>query len=757
MKKNNIVLFALLALSFQCTVKDRRNQLIKYADPIIGTAKATTASALKHSIGGSELRGQTFPAVGVPHGMTQWTPQTQASETKCLPSYYYEKDSIQGFRASHWMSGSCTKDYGSVTLMPTSGKYARNPAKRASHFDHGKETSTPAYYAVQLDDYGILAEMTAMSHSGMLQFTFDHQGETRYIIVEANSDSNEGYVKVNLKDNEIIGYNPVRRIYQGWGESAGFKGYFVIKFSNPIKKIETNNNHSDHNQIVTVSFEPLDKITVQTGLSFTSIEDARKNLLAEIGNYGFTQVRKEAEKQWNAVLGKIQISGGSDDDKIKFYTALYHANLLPRIFSDVDGKYVGFAEDSTIHVAKNFHYYADFSMWDTYRALDPLLCITEPKAVGDMVQSLLMKAKQGGWLPIFPAWNNYTSAMIGDHAIAMICDAYARDIRDFDVDLAWKMMYKNAFVYNIDSASYKSGKGRRALDTYLKYHYLPLEEKVPDSFHKEEQVSRTLEYAFDDFTLGQFAKSLGKDSAYQILMQRAKNWTNVFDTTTGYVRGRYVNGSWIEPFEPNATRARFITEGSPFQYTWYVPQDVYGLMNKMGGKSRFIQRLDTLFNQGYYWHGNEPGHQIVYLYPYAGEAWKTQQWVKTIIDEEYDTGPGGLSGNEDAGQMSAWLVLSMMGFYPVCPGTPYYIIGAPAFDEITINLPDDRQFRIEAKDRSKGNIYIQSAMLNGVPFNRAWLKHDEIMKGGELVFEMGPEPNKSWASDKESLPPDLMR
>ena len=672
---------------------------------MIGTAKATTASAQKHSIGGSELRGQNFPAVGVPHGMTQWTPQTQATETKCLPPYYYEDDSIQGFRASHWMSGSCTQDYGSLTIMPTSGKYALDPAKRASHFDHKNETATPAYYAVQLDDYGIFAEMTALSRSGMLQFTFNNQGEKRYIVVQSNSDEGEGYIQVNVKDNEITGYNPVHRIYQGWGQYAGFKGYFVIKFSNPIKQVEVDKNQLGQPQTVAVSFDPFDKISVQVGTSFTGLEEARKNLQAEIGNAGFAQVHKKAEGQWNDVLGKVQVSGGSDDDKTKFYTALYHANLLPRVFSDADGKYIGFAEDSTVHTATGFDYYADFSMWDTYRALDPLLCVLEPKAIGDMVKSLLVKAEQGGWLPIFPAWNNYTSAMIGDHAIAMICDTYARGVRDFDTGLAWKVMQKNAFVYNSDTTSYKSGKGRRALDTYLKYHYLPLEEKVPDSFHKQEQVSRTLEYAFDDFALGKFAKSIGKDSAANVLMQRAGNWTNVFDTTTGYVRGRYADGSWITPFDPKATRTSFITEGSPFQYTWYVPQDVYGLMSKMGGKARFVQRLDTLFDQGYYWHGNEPGHQIAYLYPYAGEAWKTQQRIKTIIDEEYGTGPGGLSGNEDAGQMSAWLVLSMMGFYPVCPGTPYYIIGDPAFDHVTINLPNGKQFNIEGL-RAFGREYL---------------------------------------------------
>jgi predicted alpha-1,2-mannosidase len=373
-----------------------------------------------------------------------------------------------------------------------------------------------------------------------------------------------------------------------------------------------------------------------------------------------------------------------------------------------------------------------------------------------MVKSLISKAYQGGWLPIFPAWNNYTSAMIGDHVIAMICDAYAKGIRDFDEEIAWNYMAKNAFQYNSDTISYQLGKGRRALDSYLKYNYLPMEEKVPHSFHKQEQVSRTLEYAFDDFVLAQFAKSIGNSNEHALLMKRAKNWEHVFDNSLGFVRGKFADGSWFEPFDPNETRTPFITEGTPFQYTWYVPHDVYGLMDAMGGKEVFVQKLDTLFETDQYWHGNEPGHQTVYMYAYAGAPWKTQQRIKKIIDEEYGIGPGGLSGNEDAGQMSAWLVFSMTGFYPVCPGTPYYIIGSPSFPLTTLNLENGNQFDIIAENLSESNYYVQSATLNGKIFNRAWIGHDEILPGGELKFVMGPEPNKKWAAEENQLPPNLM-
>ncbi len=435
-----------------------------------------------------------------------------------------------------------------------------------------------------------------------------------------------------------------------------------------------------------------------------------------------------------------------------FYTAMYHAMILPRVFSDTDGAYLGFGGSKKVYRAEGFDYYADFSMWDTFRAVHPLQTLLNPERTADMVQSLLKKAEQGGWLPIFPAWNSYTSAMIGDHVTAMIGDAWIKGIDGFDQELAYKMMRKNAFEANTDTASYRNGQGRRAMDSYLQYGYIPMEDSVPDSFHQREQASRTLEYAYDDFVLSQVAQKIGEDEDYQELSERAKNWQHVFDTTTGYVRGRYANGDWYEPFDPVATRAPFITEGSPFQYTWYVPHDAAGLMQAMGGREQYVQQLDTLFEQRYYWHGNEPGHQTVYMYAYAGAPWKTQQWVRDIIREEYSAEPGGLSGNEDAGQMSAWLVFSMMGFYPVAPGMPYYVIGSPVFDEISLNA-GEKPFTIRATSNSAENRYIQSATLNGEPLDRAYLTHQEIVDGGELVLEMSSEPNPEWAN--EDVPPSM--
>ncbi len=740
---------------------------IDFVDPLIGTGVATTPSALKHSVSGSELRGQNYPAVGVPHGMTQWTPQTQSSEQKCLPPYYNEDDKIQGFRGTHWMSGSCTQDYGSVTIMPIAGKLITNVEARASKFYKEDEKASPDSYEVTLDKYSIDSKISATSRAGMMQFKFKTYNKRPYILIEPNSDEGEGYVKIDPENNLVYGYNPVHRIYQGWGESAGFSGYFVVQFSEPITIYGTWSNdkvvYENKEQFANgdtigafVGFDFTDELVVKVGTSFTGFEGAMANLNAEIPGWDIEDVQEKSAKAWGNVLNKIETRGGTLDQKKKFYTAFYHSNLLPRVFSDVDGRYVGFAEDSAIHQASGFDYYADFSMWDSYRSVHPLLTILEPKKSADMVKSLIAKAEQGGWLPIFPSWNNYTSAMIGDHVTAMIGDAYAKGIDDFDQEKAWKYMSQNAFVYNDDSISYTSGKGRRALDSYLKYGYLPMEEKVPHSFHKQEQASRTLEYAYDDFVLAKYAKSMGKDDDYNKLIKRATNWRNVFDESVGYVRGKYADGSWYEPFDHNDSRTPFITEGTPFQYTWYVPQDVYGLMDAMGGSEKYLSQLNLLFDTDQYWHGNEPGHQTAYMYAYAGAPWKTQQRIHHIIEEEYGVGPGGLSGNEDAGQMSAWLVFSMAGFYPVCPGTPYYILGTPTFEETTFNLDHGKKFTIKANNVSEQNFYIQSATLNGETFNRAWVSHEEIINGGDLILEMGSEPNKTWASQDSSLPPDVM-
>ncbi len=742
--------------------------LVNYVDTRIGSAPSGTPTAKRHSEAGSELKGQTIPSVGYPHAMTNWTPQTQATEIKCIAPYYYNDIRISGFRGTHWMNGSCVQDYGSVTIMPSSGPLKVKPAERGSTFSHGSETATPAYYGVTLADHAIRAELAAHTRSGLMQFTFERGGESS-LLFEPNSDEGQGFVQVDATKGEVVGYNPVHRIYQGSGQSAGFSGYFVAQIDTPFSDFGTwqgttptarstsargRGNREAMGAYVRWTLKPGQVVRVRVGTSFVSLEGARQNLNAEINHWNLAQLRQQTEGVWNRELGKLKAEGSEVDKKL-FYGALYRAQLTPRVFSDVSGTYPGFADDTTTQRASGFTYYCDYNLWDTFRAVHPLLNIVDPNRSGDMMQSLVKKAEQGGWMPIFPCWNQYTAAMIGDHALSAVADAYGKGVRNFDVQTAYRFLRKNAFEPNADPKSYANGLGRRALASSLRYGYVPLEDSVWQAFHKREQVSRTLEYAYDDFCLGQLAKALGKTGDAATLMNRALTYRNVIDSTTGWARGRYADGRWVAKFDPFAQRISWITEGSPAQYTFFVPQDVAGLANRLGGRERFVARLDTLFDGGHYWHGNEPNNQIVYLYAYAGAPWKTQARVRQLIRDEYTTDPGGLSGNEDGGQMSAWLVFSMAGLYPVCPGTNQYVLGSPTLDRVTIQPPAGKAFTIQALNNSDTNVYIQSAKLNGSPFTRTYLTHDELLRGGTLVLIMGSTPNKAWGSRAIDAPISL--
>lgn len=759
MKHTNIIF---ILLSFSLLLSCKENKVLPLVNPLIGTDVRTVTVEGQGTI---QDKGQVMPAVGVPHGMTNWVAQTNATERKCVSPYYYFHASIQGFRASHWMNGSCTQDYGSVTIMPEHGRLETDPEKRASCFDHSEEKASPSLYSVTLKDYGITVKMTGLSRSGIFSFDFKQDGD-HYIVIEPNSDEGEAFINVNPEKKEISGYNPVHRIYQGYGNPAGFNGHFVIRFQDDFEDFGIWDSTGVVPMVssamgrtgawVKLASRKAGKVLVKAGTSFTSIENARKNLDCEIPAWNFDEVSRMSSHKWEEILGRIQVSGANKDDQTKFYTALYEAMFLPREFSDADGSYPKFDGGGLIMNADGEPYYDDFSQWDTYRAVHPLLTIICPSDDGAMANSLISKSEQGGWLPIFPSWNSYTSEMIGDHCISMIGDAIIKNIQGFDYEKAYSVMRKNAFQPNPDSVSYRDGKGRRALYSYLKYGYIPLEDPVADAFHQKEQVSRTLEYAYDDFVLAQVAKKLGKNHDYEDLMRRSENYKNVIDPVTGYARGRHEDGTWIEPFDP-LRPASYICEGTPYHYTWYVPHDVAGLIAHIGGREKFIERLDKFFEGGYYWHGNEPGHHIAYLYPFAGEPWKTQDIVHKISDKEYRTTPDGLSGNDDAGQMSAWLAFTMMGFYPVCPGSPYYVIGSPAFDKIAISLDNGKKFIIKAVGASEGKIFIQSAMLNGEKYDKSWILHDDIMKGGRLTLLMGDEPNKEWGSDISNLPPSMGR
>ena len=697
---------------------------------------------------GTSHDGQTYPVVGVPFGMTGWTPETRSTEAKCISPYYYDDTKITGFRGSHWLSGSCTQDYGSVTLMPTVGELKVNPEQRASRFQHTSEVMSPAYYSVRLDDYNLQVELAATTRAGMMRITFPSAGR-RNLLIEPDVRPGQGFIEVHPKTGEIVGYNPVVRIYQGAGQSAGFSGYFVVKLQEPIQDFGTwcGNATTKHAQqrgagcnrlgaYVTLANNTPQTIIIRIGTSFTSLAEAERNLSAEEPDWNFDAVRNRTETTWRQYLNRIEVEGGTAAQRTIFYTALFHASLAPRIVSDADGTYNGFAGEGRLHHARpGSDYYDDFSLWDTFRAFHPLLTILDPRRDGQMVQSLIDKGKQGGFLPIFPTWNSYTSEMIGDHAVAVIYDAYVKGIRNFDVPEAYRLVRQNTFI-TPPREQYIEGKGRRALTSYQQYGYIPLEDEVLDAFHQREQVSRTLEYAYDDYVAGQFAAALGHTDDAALLLKRSTDWKNVFDPQTGFVRGRHANGLWITPFD-SSKPATYVTEANPWQYTFFVPQDVDGLIHATGGREAFISKIDGLFTAKLYDQGNEPSHAIAYLYNFAGAPAKTQQHVRELLNTQFGSGPDGLPGNDDAGQMSAWYVLSAMGFYPVCPGTLNYSIGSPLFSRVVIHLENGNRFTIAAPNNSDDRIFVKSVRLDGHQRADWSFSHRDILRGATLAFEMG--------------------
>lgn len=808
---------------------------------MVGTAQANTKTAGKFGKG-SEEHGQTLPAVLVPNGQNFWTPQTQDTEKKCIAPYYYKDTELQGFRNSHWIVGGCTQDYGSFTIATLGGKLRLQPEERATRFSHEDEVSHPHYYAVHLRDEHLKTEMTALSHSAIFRITPD-KDEDIHIVINPNSDEGEGYIEIDTLRHLVYGYNPVHRIYQGWGEPAGFSGHFVLDYSGELsfaipcshmpnpqygetpcgfvdfgvfskegkKPQGLSAKGSRSGAWLTFKGKAGKTIELRAASSFTSKENACDNLISETaGGYGFDDLMRKAETVWCDRLHTIDVESKDVAKVNQFYGALYRASFLPREMSDADGGYPSFAKgehkyneacnvngfdgnadmDETDMVAEDTVVvdtvavdddnwpltYGDFSMWDIYRAELPLYNIITPTLSGDMMQSLVNMYKEGGWMPIFPCWNSYTAAMIGDHSGVALADAYVKGIRSFDAKTAYEGMRKNAFESPKTFEEYKNGMGRRALNSYLKYGYIPMEDSVKEAFHTNEQTSRTLEYAFDDFAVAQLAKALAESCSveakdgpytrqslkadYAELMRRSENWRNVINPKTGWADGRHQNGKW-EGNTDLVHRKSYITEGATCHYTWYVPQNIQGLfdvINKSVDKSAkrlnrnaqgisqsdtmsaVVSRLDKMFDEGLYWHGNEPCHQVAYLYDAAGAPWKTQQRIHHILNTEYNDTPGGLSGNDDAGQMSAWYVFSAIGFYPVCPSTPYYYIGTPSFDKVTFNLENGKKFEIQAHGVGDKAFYIQKTLLNGKPMSGYQLSHDDILKGGNLEFWMGERP-----------------
>lgn len=735
---------------------------------------------------GTDDHGHTFPGAALPGGLVQLGPDTDVKGWDWCSGYHYSDSSVMGFSHLH-RSGMGAGDWGDILLMPTTGPLKVEPGAKdkpgegyRSRFSHDQEEASAGYYAVTLKDYGIKAQLTLTERAGFHKYTFP-KSEASHILIDMNHGIGD---KCTGSEIRIVSNTEI----EGHRGSKGFvknqNVYFFAKFNKPFKTFGTwedkkiKSGSKEGSGIQTGAY--VDYVTaerevveVKVGISYTSIAQARLNLETEIPQWNFDQVKEAAHAKWNKALSKIEIVLDKADDakssKQKFetfYTALYHSLLFPAIFSDADGKYMGL--DNEVHTTNGFTYRSDMSLWDTFRAEMPLLTLIDPQRSNDAINTMINQYQQGGWLPTPQQFgNSYTNDMIGDHPVVVILDAYRKGIRSFDLQKAYEAVRKNAM--ETPPADHRS-RGRIGLEYYLKLGYVPYD-KIRES------VSRTLEYAFNDWCVAQLAKEAGKMEDYELFMKRACNYKNVMDQSTGFARPKDSNGKWLDPFDPKFVgqgKDRHYTEANAWQYTLFVPHDVQGVINLAGGRPNFVAKLDTLFTTsseikstvsditgliGQYAHGNEPGHHTVYLYNYTGVPWKTQNMARKVMDDLYTSGPAGLCGNEDMGQMSAWYVLSSMGFYPVAPGQNVYSIGSPLFSKVIIHLDksfgNSEKFVIETHNGSKANKYIQSATLNGKPLNKPWFDHSEIKNGGTLVFVMGAEPNKSWGSEVSAAPPSM--
>jgi predicted alpha-1,2-mannosidase len=708
---------------------------------------------------GTGGHGHTFPGASAPFGMVQLSPDTRVRGWDACSGYHYSDSTIIGFSHTH-LSGTGAIDYGDILLMPTVGKLQVEPGEEAhpetgyrSRFRHETEKAWAGFYSVVLDDVGIAVELTTTKRAGFHKYIFPQAEEANIILDLLHGLGPDRVLESHLEfigDNEIAGL----RRSQGWAEDQ--RVYFVTQFSKPFSgfgivedgQIMPGKKQSAGKNLkafVKFSTNAREEILVKVGLSAVSVEGARKNLLAEILDWDFQRVQEQAQAEWNNALSKIEVEGGTPDQQIVFYTALYHAMLAPNLFMDVDGQYRGM--DREAHTAKDFENYTVFSLWDTFRATHPLFTIIERERTVDFIKTFLAQYEQGGLLPVWELAGNETGTMIGYHAVPVIVDAYVKGIRDFDATQALQAMKRSAEQDHL------------GLKYYREYGYVPAE-------YEPESVSKTLEYAYDDWCIAQMAKALGADADAEMYGERAQFYKNVFHPVAGFMRGKR-NGIWMEPFSPNAVTFEY-TEANAWQYSFFAPHDVQGLITLMGGNAAFINKLDELFstssaltgkNQpdisgllGQYAQGNEPSHHVAYLYNYAGAPWKTQEKVRAIT-AMYANTPEGLPGNEDCGQMSAWYVFSAMGFYPVCPGQDIYVIGSPLFEKATINIDERTRFVVQVKNVSAGNHYIQSAIFNGKPYRKTYLQHADLMKGSELIFTMGPQPNRAWGTAPGEAPP----
>jgi len=729
-----IFLCVIIFFAFSASgVAQVQQSLADFVNPFIGT-------------GG---HGHTFPGASVPFGMVQLSPDTRLEGWDGCSAYHGNDSVIYGFSHTH-LSGTGCSDYGDILLMPVAGKVNLENYAYASPFSKSDEVATPGYYRVQLLKGQIKAELTATARVGFHQYTFPAAGEANIVIDLKHRDKVlESGLKISGND-EVEGF----RVSQAWANRQMI--YFVARFSKPftsyalstggqLSSVLKEINGDDLKSYFSFTTNAGEQIKVKVGISGVSIEGARKNLEAEVPGWEFNTIASQAHTTWNEALGKIKAEDGTHDQQVVFYSALYHTMLQPNIYNDVDGQYRG--RDLKVHQAEGFDYYTVFSLWDTYRAANPLYTLIETKRVNDFIQTFLRQYDEGGMLPVWELSGNETGCMIGYHAVPVIADAWLKGIRGYDGNKALEAMKHSANQDHLGLKYYKS-KG-----------YIPAD-------REGESVSKTLEYAYDDWCIAMMAKSMERQDDYKHFLIRSQNYKNLFDRITGFMRAKS-NETWFTPFDPAEVNFNY-TEANAWQYSFYVPHDLGGLMMLQGGRDKFALKLDDLFAAdskttgrdqaditgliGQYAHGNEPSHHMAYLYDYVGTPWKTQELVHRISNDFYKNAPDGLIGNEDCGQMSAWYVFSAMGFYPVSPGSGIYAIGSPVFPKLTMKFEDGKSLIIRAINVSDRNFYIQSASLNGKPYTKCYISHADIIKGGELIFNMGSQPNKAWGSGYGAFP-----
>jgi predicted alpha-1,2-mannosidase len=749
--------FALLVLAttgVSAQTSGKITSPVDYVNPLMGTLSKPSLS-----------NGNTYPAIGVPWGMNMWTPQTGKMGDGW--AYTYDADKIRGFKQTHqpspWMN-----DYGQFAIMPVTGKMKFNEDDRASWFSHKAEVSTPYYYSVYLADANVTTEITPTARAAQFRFTFP-KSDSSYVVVDALDKGS--YIKILPKERKIIGYTTK---HARGPLPKNFKNYFVIYFDKDFSVAKTWSGkslkdglelESDHTGAI-IGFKTTkgEKVVAKVASSFISFEQADISLKRELANDAFEATKQKAKDDWNEKLGRIEVEGGTIDQTRTFYSSLYRTMFFPNKLYEID------ANDKIVHWSPYNgkilpgYMFAGTGFWDTFRALYPFLNLMFPSINKEMQEGLINDFKEGGWLP---EWSSpgYANIMVGNNSASVVSDAYIKGLRGYEINTLW-----DAVVHGANNEGPMEAVGRDGVEYYNKLGYVPYDVKV------NENAAKTLEYAYDDFAIYQLGRALGKpESEIGIFAKRSMNYKNLFDPASGLMRGKNKDGTFQSPFSPFKWGGAF-TEGNSWHYTWSVFHDIDGLSQLMGGKAKFVEKLDSVFsmppvfdesayggviheiremqiaNMGQYAHGNQPIQHMIYLYNYGGAPWKTQYWVRETMNRMYSATPDGYCGDEDNGQTSAWYIFSAMGFYPVTPAVDQYVLGAPLFKKVTLSLENGKKVVINAAKNSDDNRYVQSFQLNGKSYDKNWISHSGLQKGAVLNFNMTNTPNKQRGTAEASFP-----